>query len=276
MKLFIAALGTETNTFSAIPTAMRGFERTMLFRGDATQRPLMQFSEPLHVWRKAGEAKGMTVVESIAALARPAGVTVRKVYESLRDELLDDLKAALPVDMVLLNMHGAMVADGYDDCEGDLLARVRAIVGDGVPVGGELDLHCSITPEMLAAADVLITYKEYPHVDGGLRAAELFDLCLKTAEGRVKPVMATWDTRMISSWKTPFEPMKSFVARMQALEGKDGILSVSFAHGFPWGDVPCVAARTLVVADGDAAKAAHLAETLGREIWAMREETRTP
>lgn len=276
MKLFIAALGTETNTFSPIPTAMRGFEQSMLFRGDATQQPPKLFSEALHVWAKAGAAHNMTVSESIAAFAQPSGVCVRHVYEELRDTVLADLRAAMPVDIVLLSMHGAMVADGYDDCEGDLLTHVRAVVGPDVAVGGELDLHCSITPEMLTAADVLITFKEYPHIDAAERASELFDICLARAEGRARPVMATWDTRMISGWKTPFEPMKSFVARMQALEGKDGVLSVSFAHGFPWGDVPYVTARTLVVTDGDAKQAATLAETLGREIWAMRKETQTP
>ena len=274
MRAFICALGTETNTFSPIPTGLRTFEETMLFHGDATRREALPFSEPLHAWRADAEAAGMEVAEGLAAFAQPAGTTVAKVYEALRDELLADLKAALPVDIVLVNMHGAMVADGYDDCEGDLLTRIRALAGPDVVIGGELDLHCSVTPEMLAAADVLIAYKEYPHVDKAARAHEVFAICKAAAEGSVRPIMATWDTRMISSWRTPLEPMKSFVARMQALEGKDGVLSVSFAHGFPWGDVPCVTARTLVVTDGDAAKAAALAETLGREIWAMREETR--
>ena len=76
-----------------------------------------------------------------------------------------------------------------------------------------------------------------------------------------------------SSGRTPFEPTRSFVDKLQALEGKDGILSVSFAHGFPWGDVPEASAKILVVSDGDEAKAAALAETLGQEVWAMREAT---
>jgi microcystin degradation protein MlrC len=276
MKLFIATLGTETNTFSPIPTAMPAFEEMMLFRGDATQHPPMLFSEALHVWAQSAADHDMSVVESISAFAQPGGICVRQTYEELRDAILADLKAALPVNMVLLSLHGAMVADGYDDCEGDLLTRVRAIVGPDAAVGGELDLHCSITPAMLSAADALITFKEYPHIDAAARASELFEICQARLEGRVKPVMATWDTRIVASWKTPFEPMKSFVARMSELEGQDDILSVSFAHGFPWGDVPDVTARTLVVADGDAEKAAKLAETLGREIWEMRTETQTP
>ena len=153
MKVFIACLGTETNSFSAMPTGWTNFEETMLYRGDATARTATTFSLPMHVWKKATEEHQGQVVESIAAFAQPAGLTVKSVYEGLRDELLADLKAALPVDIVLLSMHGAMTADGYDDCEGDLLANVRAIVGPDVVIGGELDLHCSITPKMVDAAD---------------------------------------------------------------------------------------------------------------------------
>ena len=85
----------------------------------------------------------------------PAGKTVKKVYEAFRDEILADLKAAMPVDGVLLSMHGAMVAEGYDDCESDLLAGVRKVVGPDVPVGAELDLHCNIGPGTLRDATAL-------------------------------------------------------------------------------------------------------------------------
>ena len=139
MKTFIACLGTETNTFSPMPTGLATFEETMLYRGDATQRPADAFSLPLHVWRRASEELQGTVTESLAAFAQPAGLTVRGVYEALRDEILADLRAALPVDIVLLSMHGAMTAEGYPDCEGDVLARVRAIVGSDTVVGAELD-----------------------------------------------------------------------------------------------------------------------------------------
>jgi microcystin degradation protein MlrC len=273
MKVFIACLGTETNTFSPIPTGMANYQETMLFRGDATRHPPNLHSAPLHVWRERAETDGGDVVESIAAFAQPAGPTVRKVYETFRDELLRDLKAALPVDMLLVALHGAMVADGYDDCEGDLLSHCREIAGPETVIGGELDLHCSITPEMCAAADVLITFKEYPHIDPQERAQELYALCHDKALGKIDPVMAVHDCRMVSTWRTPIEPTKSFVARMQKLEGSNGILSISFAHGFPWGDVPCATARMLVISDGDEAKASALARQLGHEIWDMRHRT---
>ena len=91
------------------------------------------------------QERGWEVAESLIANAEPAGKTLRKVYEGFRDEILADLKAALPVDAVLLDLHGAMVADGYDDCEGDLIAAVRQVVGADVPIGVELDLHCHIS-----------------------------------------------------------------------------------------------------------------------------------
>ncbi|MEM6742943.1 MAG: M81 family metallopeptidase [Pseudomonadota bacterium] len=273
MKVFIACLGTETNSFSAMPTGWSTFEETMLYRGDATEHEATTFSQPLHVWRKATEERQGQVVESIAAFAQPAGPTVRSVYESLRDELLADLKAAMPVDIVLLSMHGAMTADGYIDCEGDLLSRCRQIIGPDVILGGELDLHCSITETMTEAADALVLFKEYPHIDVGERAQELFDICLAAHQGEAKPVMAVHDLKMINMWRTPVEPVKGLVAEMQAAEGEGGVLSVSFAHGFPWQDVPENAAKMLVVADGDAGVAQRTAEAFGKKIWDLRHET---
>jgi microcystin degradation protein MlrC len=165
-----------------------------------------------------------------------------------------------------------MVADGYDDCEGDLLQRVRAIVGPDVVVGAELDPHNHLTPAMIANADVLISYKEYPHTDVLERALELVDLCAATVEKKVKPVAAVVDCEMIAIFHTSRQPARGFVERMQALEGKDGILSVSLTHGFPWGDVPEMGTKVLVYADGDAGKAQKLARQLADEVIAVREQ----
>ena len=276
MKIFIACLGTETNTFSPIPTGQETFAETMLHHGDATSHEASLFSGPLHVWRRAAELEQVKVIESLAAFAQPAGITVRRVYEGLRDEILDDLRQALPLEIVLINMHGAMVADGYDDCEGDLLGRVREIVGPDVIIGAELDLHCHITDAMLANADAIVTFKEYPHTDPQERAQELYDICASTARGTVRPRMATFDLNMINSYRTPTEPMRSFVERMQSLEGHDGILSVSMSHCFPYGDVADVGGKILVVSDNDSDKAENLARQLGQEVWALRDQIAAP
>jgi microcystin degradation protein MlrC len=275
-KIFTACLGTETNSFSPIPTGLKLFERTMLVRGGAHGDKPSVFALPLILWRQRAAALGWTVIESLAAFAMPAGNTTRATHEALRDEILADLARALPVDAVMLNLHGAMIADGYPDAEGDLLTRVRALVGPGVVIGVELDLHCHLTRAKVDAATAIVIYKEYPHIDVTERADELWRIVEATLAGRLQPTMALADCRMIGIFPTTREPMRSFVDRMAALEGKDGILSVSLAHGFPWGDTPEVGARVLVVADGDPAKAQALAATLEREVWAMRETMSPP
>ncbi len=274
MKLFMATLATETNTFSPMPTGEAGFKGGRdWFRDDGSRHPPAIGNIPLIAWRQRGEADGDEIVESICTFAQPAGTTLRHVYEELRDTLLNDLRGAVPLDSVLLFMHGAMVAEGYDDCEGDTLARVREIVGPDVVVGIELDLHCHLTETMRANADVMITYKEYPHIDMAERAHELYSLVARAVRREIRPVIAYHDCRMVAMWRTPLQPMRGFVDRMSSLEGRDGILSVSFGHGFPWGDVEEVGAKMVVVADGDMARAEALAAQLGEEIWDLRERT---
>ncbi len=258
MKVFIAGLDTETNTFAPLPTGRRAFAEGFVAHGDATQRPENYCSAQLYVWRRLAEARGWNVAESLCAFAEPGGTIVRPVYEEMRDEILRDLRQAMPVDLVVLALHGAMVAEGYDDCEGDILARIRAIVGERVPVGAELDLHCHITDAMVRSATALVAYKEYPHVDIPDRAADLFRLLADAAEGKTRPVMASFDCRMINTYRTTEQPLRGFVDRMLAQEGRDGILSLSLGHGFPWGDVAEIGAKIVVVADGDrGARRAH-------------------
>jgi microcystin degradation protein MlrC len=196
---------------------------------------------------------------------------VRHVYEALRDEILADLRAALPVDAVQLLVHGAMAADGYDDCEGDLAAAIRRVVGPEVPIGIELDLHCHFTEQLRASADVIIAFKEYPHIDTDERGQELYRILVDAVAGRVRPVTAVYDCAMVGLWHTTREPMQGFVARMRAAEREPGVLSVSLGHGFPWGDVPEGGAKLWVVADGDVALARRVADRLGAEFWALRD-----
>jgi microcystin degradation protein MlrC len=271
MKLFIAHLATETNTFAAAPTGQGAFEEIGIFHGDASVRDPHGAGAFMRFLRDLAEADGHAVAESLCTLAQPGGRTVRHVYEALRDTILADLRAAMPVDAVQLLLHGAMAAEGYDDCEGDLAARIRDVVGPGVPIGLELDLHCHFTALMQASADVIIAFKEYPHIDTDERGRELYRILVDAAAGRVQPVTAVYDCRMVGLWHTTREPMQGFVRAMQAAECEPGVLSVSLGHGFPWGDVPEAGARLWVVTDGDHALASSVAARLGAAFWALRE-----
>lgn len=275
-KIFTANLGTESNTFSNLPTGLRMFEETCLFRRGNYGANFPLFAAPLVAWRELAEARGWHVVESLCAFAQPAGKTTRAVYECLRDEILADLRAALPVDAVLLSLHGAMVAEGYDDAEGDLLVRVRQIVGPDIPIGAEFDLHGHASRPKLETPDAVVFFKEYPHVDVRDRAKDLFAIVVDQLEGRSRPVIGWFDCRMVGLFHTTRQPMRGFVDRCASLEGHDGIISVSIVHGFPWGDVPDMGSKIVVVADGDKEKATRLAEKLGRDFFAIRKETQPP
>lgn len=274
MKIFIAGLDTETNTFSPMQTGLQAFSENLIAYGDATSKALNCCSSQLSVWRDAAEVRGWSIAESLCAVAEPGGKTTRSVYEHFRKTILDDLEAAMPVDAVMLALHGACVADGYDDVEGDLITRIRSLVGADVPIAVELDLHCHITDPMIDNATIIVTYKEYPHTDIEIIAGQLFVILERTLRGEVAPAMAVYDCRLISIFHPHREPLRGIVDRMKAAEGNDGVLAVSFGHGFPWGDVADVGAKMLVVTDGDQQKAARVAESFGREIYDAREQMR--
>jgi microcystin degradation protein MlrC len=272
MRAFTAALGSETNTFSPILCGRDAFEGNFYAGpGQHPDHPTL-YSGPLMALRRRARTEGWEVVEGLFTFATTGGIVTRRVYEEYRDAILAQLAAALPVDIVALGLHGAMVADGYEDCEGDLLLRIREIVGPGVKVGAELDLHCNLTPAMVEFTDVLVPYKESPHIDVLERGEELVRILADAAAGRVRPTMSVFDCRMVTSSPTTREPMKGFVRRMQDLEGKDGVLSVSLIHCFGFNDVPDMGYKVLVVTDDRRDEGDALARRLGHEIYRMRRE----
>jgi microcystin degradation protein MlrC len=276
MRIFAASLATETNTFAPVPTDRASFE--MAFYAGPGQHPETPTlcSSPIVALRKRAEADGIDLVEGTATWAEPGGLLQRATYEGLRDEILDQLRAALPVDGVVLGLHGAMVAQGYDDPEGDLLERIRAMVGSDVLIAAELDPHSHLTPKRVANSNILAAFLEFPHTDFYERGEHVVDLAIRALRGEIKPVISTFDCRMIDVFPTSREPMRSFVDRMKAMHGKDGILSVSLIHGFMAGDVPEMGTRVLVVTDDRKAEGDALAEKLGMEIFSLRGKTMMP
>ncbi len=218
-RIYAAAIGTETNTFSPIPTGLSNFLGPYHFTaGNAPETP-HHYTAPLHAARRRAKQEKFTLIEGSGFGTEPSGTCARKAYEHMRDTLLAEMKAAMPLDGVLLGMHGAFVAEGYDDVEGDILEKARKIVGDKCVIGVELDPHCHLTKKRVSLADIIILYKEYPHVDFMPRAEELLTIVLKTIRGEIRPVASLYDCRMIAFFPTTMEPTRSFVDRMSALEG---------------------------------------------------------
>jgi microcystin degradation protein MlrC len=271
MRIFAAGIATETNTFAPVPTALDDFliQRGSDVRAGRIPHPSLDLSA---IWRPQAKAGGHELIFSLMAWAQPGGTTLRAAYETLRAELLSDLKAALPVDVVLLNLHGAMIAQGYEDCEQDLVERIRQIAGPKAIIGVELDLHCHLTPAKIAPADIVVLYKEYPHVDTIERARELFDIALKAARGEVRPRTALFDCQMVGLYPTTRQPLRGIVDAMTAAEQQPSVLSTSFGHGFQFADHANVGAKMLIVTDNDLPLAERLAREFGLRIYATRRE----
>jgi microcystin degradation protein MlrC len=271
MRVFLAALRTETNTFVARATTLADFRANAYVPPgdgpiDADAHP--GYAALLTCAREAGA----DIVRGAAAGATPGGAVAAEAYAELRDEVLACLKAATPVDIVLLDLHGAMSAEGEPDCEGDLLVAARAIAGPAVKIGALLDPHGTLSARMLAAADMLVAYKEYPHTDISARARELFSLTVSAWQGDIRPVCAVTPLRALGGFATVRSPMREFVSSMRADEEAAGVLSVSLIHGFPWADNADNGAKMLVYADGDRQRAQFFAEAAGARFLAIRDQ----
>ena len=125
--LFTACLGTETHTWAPLPTDTKAFEATYVVREGNHPKSVNMFGVPLQIWKRRAKAKGWRVTEGLCAFATPSGLTVKSTHEAFRNEILDKLRDAMPVDGVMLSLHGAMVAHGYDDCEEDLVLSLSLI-----------------------------------------------------------------------------------------------------------------------------------------------------
>jgi microcystin degradation protein MlrC len=276
MRVFTAALWNETNPFAPFPLDVSAFEEAGLWGPGQRPDGETEGSSICEEARRRARAGVFELVEGTCAYAEPGGLVTRAAYEELRDRILAELKDALPVDIIALGLHGAMAADGYPDCEGDILEHARAIAGPAAKIGVEIDPHANLSSRMLANADVIIAFKEYPHTDFHERAVEVLDLLQAAAEGRIRPTMRAWDTGALAIFHTSRPPVRAFVEHMQALENEGSALSVSLVHGFPWGDTDSTGTRTLVVTDGDPAAADALAHALALEAVALAPQGMAP
>ncbi len=262
-RFFFSRFAAETNTFSNIPTTLANFELAL---GDAV-------FDDLALERLKSELAdvGIELVAGLSAYAEPAAPVQASCYAALSDRLIGELERNLPVDAVLLHLHGAMVSQQCDDCEGDLLHRIRTLLGPDIPIGAMLDPHAHLTPAMVANSNILAFMKEYPHTDGQERTDAVVQILRGMLDGSISPKAAVVDCHMQGFFPTQTQPMRTFVDEMRALEGSDDILDISFIHGFPFGDTAYTGSKILVYANGDSTKAQVMALRLHEKIWAIKE-----
>jgi len=273
MKLVIAQMKHETNTFSPVPTPLARFAagRPLPAEGSDVRDAFKGTGTAIGAFIDLAEKAGAEVVFPVAGNAAPSAPVEDEAYEAMAGRIVDAV--AKGCDAVLLDLHGAMVTRTYDDGEGELLGRIRKVAPD-VPIGVALDMHTNLFPAMGQLATVLAGYQTYPHVDmyqTGARAARpIFSLLNK----KVRPQMAFGHRPMLphvmrqSSLDSPNKEIQARAREMERL----GALSASFFVGFPHADIPYAGSSAVVVTDGDAAKAREWCDELLDMAWNAREK----
>ncbi len=273
MRIAIGSLIQEGNSFAPESTTLETFAAYYLWRGEEMLSGYGEARVEVPGFLDVLRAAGATPVPLLAAYAGSGGPLTRGTFETLLMDFAGRLRAALPLDGVLLALHGAMLVEGQPDPESEILELVRAIVGPDLPVGVSLDLHAHVTPRMLESATFIIGYQEYPHRDiyeTGQRTARLL---LQTLRGERHPVMALAKRPLLLSPVRAYTaegPLKVVADQARALEASGRVLHASLFPVQPWLDVADLGFAALVVADGNQEVARAVAGELADAVWARR------
>jgi microcystin degradation protein MlrC len=274
MRVVVAMMKHETNTFSPVPTPMARFARG----GDQAQRG----AEVLDAFKGTGagiaafidicEAEGWEMVTPIAANAWPSGPVEQDAYETIADAILEAIEAGC--DAAMLDLHGAMVTERFEDGEGELLRRIRAKRPD-LPIAVALDMHANLYPEIVDNATVVAGYQTYPHIDTYETARRAGEALAKILKGEAQAAMA-WGNRPmlphVMRQGSGEGPNKALQDRAAEMEASGEALLASVFTGFPHADITQAGLSAVVVADGDRARAEALRDELLGMAWASRED----
>ncbi len=253
----------ETNTFAPTKATYDDFVHGGGWPAMAMGAKLLEKMRNINVgmagFVPAAEAAGWELVPTIWCAASPSAHVTKDAYERVAKMIVDGIKAAGSIDAVYLDLHGAMVAEHLDDGEGEILKRVRKVIGNDLPLVVSLDLHANVTPQMVEQADALIAYRTYPHVDmadTGRAAARHLARLLRTKQKLAKAFRQLPFLIPISWQCTNDQPAKGIYQRLAAMQN-DTVPTLSFAPGFPAADFPdcgpSVFAYGRTQADADAA-----------------------
>ncbi|WP_321964475.1 M81 family metallopeptidase [Paraburkholderia sp. J7] len=270
MKILIARMNHETNTFSPVATPLAAFGGDGPAWGEAAYRENKGMRTAMAAFIDAAEREGAQLVTPVSASANPSGPVAADAYDAICEAIV----AASPgCDAVMLDLHGAMVAQQSADGEGDLLARVRAALPE-VPIAVALDLHGNVTQKMIDNADVIVSFKTYPHVDMYETGEHAARLLLDRIHGRAQPVLAWRQPPLLTSTLLSASAEGAMHRAVEAAREAEaqGMLAVSVLAGFSLADIPAPCISVVVVGNGDAAAADAVAERIARQIWNERSE----
>jgi len=277
MKIVTGGIAQETNTFQWEPTTLADFEKGSSFIDRGNQ--ILELAGTNLIYGgiiSRAQAEGVDLVPTTYGRAVPGGRVSREAFETLRDEIVAGLRGAMPVDGVMLGIHGAMALEHLDDGEGPLITAIREVVGPDIPIVAPLDLHTNLSDEMMEEATAFVGYKEYPHIDMAETGAQAMDILIRTIRGEIQPTMAhvrlpliAPNQSMVTTWQSP---LKIAIDRARELEQQPGVLAATVLGGFPFADVPFAGVATIVVTDNDRALAQRLANELASICWDRRDD----
>lgn len=262
----------ESNTFKKGETTLQDFAGDVLDLGQAAIDRFGDVNDELAGFLDAGRAAGWRITHSVSAHATPGATVSREAFDHIAGIICaaaTEHRATL--DGILLSLHGSMVPSFCEDGEGELLRRLRAIVGPDLPIAVTLDLHAMVTPAMVEQAQILVSYKTYPHIDMreiGAQAGRLLDATLR---GTVHPRTLRLRVPMLdeaNAGRTDVPETAALYADARAYEKEPGILAVSINAGFSEADITEMGPTVLVTYDqGHAARAQAIAAGLAQRIW---------
>jgi microcystin degradation protein MlrC len=280
MRIGIAQLWQETNTFNPLRTERADFDQFGVLRGPelleqlATTNEAGGFIQSLRAWPERPEIVGL-----VRLPCWPSGPATSRVFDWIREEIVAALRGAGPLDALLIALHGAMVADDHPDVEGDFLAAVREVVGPNLPLVATLDLHANVTRKMFQHADVLTVFHTAPHIDvyeTGVRGAAAMRRIL--IDG-VRPTTAWCKLPMVppverANTQDPASVSFAWRERLQQLEALPNVLSAGLATVQPWLDVPEMGTTAWVTTADDAPFAETECCRLADDVWRRRDDYR--
>ena len=279
MRVAIAGISHETSTFVDTRTTWADFQKD---QGIYLKQEVIERFRGANVctggFIDGAEQYDFQLVPLLRAGAHAGGLIGRDDYERMKSKIIDGLREALAspgsLDGVLLDQHGSMVIEGVDDGDGDLIQAVRDTVGKRTIVV-TTDLHANHTMLRVAAADAIVGFDTYPHVDMAERGREAAEIISRTIRHEIQPTMAIRQIPLMWACRcqiTALPPMDDVIRHLHTIEQRPGIISATIATGFPWADVPEGGASVIVVADVDVSLAQQTADEFAAWIWDNRRD----
>ena len=273
LRIGVMAFIHESNTFASFSTTLRRFTEGGITRGDEILERWTGAHHELTGFIEGGTLHSFEVIPLLAAHATPGGPLTKRAFEAILGEMLELLRGSSGLDGLLLALHGAMVAEGYPDADGEVVSRLREAFGK--PIVMTLDCHANVSPRMIRGTTATILYRSNPHVDQRERGLEAASIIAGTVRGEIKPVQALETPPMvinISKQYTNQEPALGLIRDAEQVMRRPGVLSASVGLGFAFADVEKMGSSFLVVADGDPDVAREQARWMAERAWGRRQE----